>query len=73
MSEVNKTLIRRYLDAVKKDKSPSTLEEFVSDEHLLEHIAMFEAAFPFAIPSATKLDDDAVNIQHAYLRGEVNN
>lgn len=46
MSEVNKALIRRYLDTVQKDKSPAVLEEFVTDEHLLEHIAMFEAAFP---------------------------
>ncbi len=44
----NKAFIRRYFDALSKDKSPATVNEYVadSDEELKQHIAFFEAAFP---------------------------
>lgn len=42
----NKAFIRRYAEAIGRDKSPATLAEFVADEELLGHIAFFEAAFP---------------------------
>jgi predicted ester cyclase len=45
-TEENKTLIRRYLEALGKEKSAKTVDSFVSDESLKQHITFFEAAFP---------------------------
>lgn len=42
----NKTFIHRYLEAMRRDKAPATLAEYIADEALLGHIAFFEAAFP---------------------------
>src|SRR4051812_8195650 len=44
--EENKAFIRRYFKEVLQDKSEHTVNRFVSDENLKEHIRMFEAAFP---------------------------
>ena len=39
--------VRRYLGALSgKDKTPELVEQWVTDEGLKEHIALFEAAFP---------------------------
>jgi predicted ester cyclase len=48
MAVDNKTIIRRYLEEVLggNDKSQALLEKYVTDEHLKEHIAMFETSFP---------------------------
>ena len=47
LTEENKALVRRYFEAVSgKDKPATSLEEFVDDEELKQHIAFFEAAFP---------------------------
>jgi predicted ester cyclase len=42
----NKDLIRRYLDALRKDKSAATLDKFIAEDELKQHIAMFEVSFP---------------------------
>jgi predicted ester cyclase len=42
-----KTFIRTYFEAISgKDKPRELVEKYVTDEHLKEHIAMFERAFP---------------------------
>jgi predicted ester cyclase len=48
MSEKNKDLIRSYLEALNKDKSPATVNRWIadSDQELKDHITMNEAAFP---------------------------
>jgi predicted ester cyclase len=38
--------IRRYFSALRRDKSAATLNEFINEESLRQHIAYFEAVFP---------------------------
>ncbi len=45
-AEENKAFIRRYFEALNRDKSPATLDQWVADEHLKQYIATVEAAFP---------------------------
>jgi predicted ester cyclase len=45
-TETNKALIQQYLDALHKDKSPATLANFMTDEDLKHHIAMYDVALP---------------------------
>jgi predicted ester cyclase len=45
-SETNKKFIQEYLDALRTDKSPATLDKYINDEHLVQHIEMFESALP---------------------------
>ncbi len=45
-AEENKAFIRRYFEALNRDKSPATLDEWVADEQLKQYIATVEAAFP---------------------------
>ena len=45
-NQTNKQFIQEYLEAIRKDKSPATLDKYISDEHLIQHINMFEEAFP---------------------------
>ena len=47
-AEENKAFIRRCFDAMGKDKSVATLDEYIADadEELKQHIVAFEAAFP---------------------------
>lgn len=43
----NKEFITRYYDAlVTEGTSKAVLEKFMTDEHLMSHIAFFDAAFP---------------------------
>lgn len=44
--EANKALIQRYFEALNKDKTAATVDEFTTDEVLKHHIELFEAAFP---------------------------
>lgn len=44
--EANKALVRRYFDAVRLDKSPATLDRFIAEADLKQHIALYEASFP---------------------------
>ena len=45
-AEENKAFIRRYFEALNRDKSPATLDEWMVDEQLKQYIATVEAAFP---------------------------
>ena len=42
----NKELIKQYLEALRKDKSPATLDKYIVEEDLKHHIAAFEVSFP---------------------------
>lgn len=42
----NKDFVLRYFAALNVDKSPATVDEYMTDEVLKEHIVMFERAFP---------------------------
>jgi len=42
----NKQFILDYFAALNKDKSPATVDAYMTDEVLKEHIVMFETAFP---------------------------
>ena len=43
----NKELVRRYLEAInKKPKPVELLEQYLSDQELIEHILVSEVAFP---------------------------
>ncbi len=45
--EENKALVRQYLEAISgREKPAETVERYVSNEALKQHIAEFEAAFP---------------------------
>ena len=44
--QVNKELIRQYLDALHRDKSSVTLDMFIAEEELKQHITLFEVSFP---------------------------
>ena len=45
-TEANKAFIREYLEAIRNDKSPATLDRYMTDEVLKHHILMNEAAIP---------------------------
>ena len=46
-TEDNKTLIRRYFEALSgKEKASAVVNRYVTDEELKHHIAFYEAAFP---------------------------
>lgn len=38
--------IRRYFEALKRDKQVPHMKEFIAEELLMQHIAFFDAAFP---------------------------
>ena len=44
--EDNKAFVERYFAAIRKDKSRATLDQFIAEQPLLEHIAGFEAVLP---------------------------
>lgn len=45
-TETSRQFFQRYLDALRKDRSAATLNTFIADECIKEHIAMYDAAFP---------------------------
>lgn len=45
-NQANKALIQAYFSALAKDKSPTVVDQFVTDEALKHHITFFEVAFP---------------------------
>jgi predicted ester cyclase len=61
----NKDLVRRYLDALRVDKSPATLDHFVAEQNLKQHIALYEASFPGYWIDAEELiaEDDRVAVR----------
>ena len=42
----NKAFVLEYFAALNQDKSPATVDKYMTDEVLKEHIVMFETAFP---------------------------
>ncbi len=44
--ESNKALIKDYLEAIRKDKHPATLDKYIAEEELKQHIAQTEAVTP---------------------------
>ena len=46
ITDSNKAFISRYLDAVRRDKSPKTMDRFIDEDELKQHILMYEASFP---------------------------
>jgi predicted ester cyclase len=44
--EANKAFVLRYFEALNQDKSPATVDEYMTDEVLKHHIEIFETAFP---------------------------
>ena len=69
-AETNKTFIRHYLEAIRKDKSPKTLDTYMTDEDLKHHIAMYEGVLPGYWIEAEQLiaEDDLVNV-HGLIKG----
>jgi predicted ester cyclase len=45
-TNTNKAFIERYLDAVRQDKSQTTMDEFIAEDDLKQHILMYETSFP---------------------------
>jgi predicted ester cyclase len=45
-AEANKTLVKEYMAALRKDKSPATVDRYVTDEDLKHHIALYETVVP---------------------------
>lgn len=45
-AEANKELILQYFADLNQDKSPATVDKYMTDEVLKHHIEIFEAAFP---------------------------
>jgi predicted ester cyclase len=44
--KTNKAIVVEYLEALRKDKSPATLDAYIAEDDLKHHIAMYEASFP---------------------------
>lgn len=72
----NKEIIRRYMDALRKDKSAATLDKYIAEDELKEHIAMFEAVFPGYWLDAHDIiaEDDLVSVRatlHGVHKGQL--
>lgn len=46
IAAANKAFVLDYFAALNQDKSPATVDKYMTDEVLKEHIVMFETAFP---------------------------
>lgn len=69
-SQANKQLIRDYLEAIRKDKSPETLNRYISDDQLKQHINMFEEALPgYWIEAADLIAEDDRVAMRGILHG----
>ena len=44
--EMNKRFIERYFEAIKKDKSLATLNQFIAEQPLKDHVAGYDAVLP---------------------------
>jgi predicted ester cyclase len=45
-TDTNKAFISRYLNALRHDKSQETLDTFIAEDELKQHIAMYEVSLP---------------------------
>jgi predicted ester cyclase len=66
--EASKAFITRYMDTLRQDTSQETLDRFIADEELKQHIAMYEASFPGYWIEA---DDLIAEGDRVALRGKV--
>jgi predicted ester cyclase len=46
LAEQNKAIIRRYLEDFRKDRSPATLDRYIAEDELKQHIALYESVLP---------------------------
>ena len=44
--EANKEFIRRYLADFRKDSGPATLDRYIAEDELKQHIAMYNSVLP---------------------------
>ncbi|MBK8030022.1 MAG: ester cyclase [Chloroflexi bacterium] len=61
----NKGLIKEYLEAIRKDKLPATLDKYIAEEALKQHVAQTEAVTPGYWIEAEELiaEDDKVTLR----------
>jgi len=45
-AETNKAIIRRYLADFRADRSPATLDKYIAEDELKQHIAMYDSVLP---------------------------
>lgn len=45
-ADANKELIRRYLTDFRKDSGPATLDRYIAEDELKQHIAMYNSVIP---------------------------
>ena len=64
-TEANKAFVQKYLDALRKDKSPATLAAYMTDEDLKHHIAAYDVALPGYWIESDQLiaEGDLVNVR----------
>ena len=68
--------IERYFTALRRDKSDATLNEFINEEPLRQHIAYFEAVFPgyWLAAEDVLVDGDKIAVRmtfHGTHKGEL--
>lgn len=45
-AEANKDIIHRYLKDFRADRSPATLDKYIAEDELKQHIAMYDSVLP---------------------------
>ena len=45
-AEKNTAIIRRYLEDFRMDRSPATLDKYIAEDELKQHIAMYDSVLP---------------------------
>jgi predicted ester cyclase len=60
----NKEITQQYLEAIRKDKSPRTLDTYIAEQELKDHIAMYEVSPPgyWIEPHQMIAEGDLVNV-----------
>ena len=71
--KTNRELITHYLEAIRKDKSAATLDKYIVDDELKQHVAMYDVSFPgyWLEPLDMIAEDDKVFVR-ATLHGVQN-
>ena len=70
-TETTKQFFQRYVNALTNEgKAPEVMQRYISDVALLEHIAMFEAAFPdYTLEPQDVIAEDDKLVLRAMFRG----
>lgn len=68
--EANKELIRHYLEDVHGDSDPATLDRYIAEDELKQHIAMYNSVLPgyYLDPQDMIAEGDKVMVR-ATIRG----